>query len=52
MEVWDSLMYGVISASSVFSVEMRLNKYRKDKDILYDYEFKLDFKEITWKFSR
>ena len=52
MDVWDSLTYGVISAASVFSVEMRLDKYRKNKDILYDYEFQLEFKGITRKFSR
>ena len=41
VDVWNSLPDDVISASTVFSFEVRLDEYWKDQDILYNYEVKL-----------
>ena len=44
VDVWNSLPDDVISASTVFSFEVRLDEYWKDQDILYNYEVKLDIR--------
>ena len=44
VNLWNSLPDNIISAETVFSFEMRLDNYRKDQDILYKYQSKIDFK--------
>ena len=44
VNLWNSLPDSVISAETVFCFETRLDNHWKNQDILYEYEFKLNFK--------